>query len=110
MALKSQVDEADWNNVKDQVSAALAESMKQLAVAREQAASGAAEGMKWWQEHGQELTAPNGNWMRLVVPAPTPAPAPAQEAQVDNKLDKLSEQLDRLNKRLDEMEKQIQKK
>lgn len=108
-ALRDQIDSTDWNSVRDEVSAALAESMKSLAEAREQAAQAAAQGSRWWQEHGREFTMPQG-WMQLRQPTPPPAFPGQGTNEMNGKLDKLSEQLERMNKRLDEMEKQIQKK
>ncbi|MBX3387978.1 MAG: PDZ domain-containing protein [Phycisphaeraceae bacterium] len=109
-ALRSQLDSADWNKVRDQVSAALADAMKQLEEARKQAAEAGEMGAKWWQEHGQNIRIPQG-WMQFTTPTPPPAPGQAMPRQdVGDKLDKLSEQLEKMNKRLDAMEKQIEKK
>lgn len=109
-ALRSQLDAADWNKVRDQVSAALGDAMKQLEEARKQAADAGEAGAKWWQEHGQNIRIPQG-WMQFTTPTPPPAPGQAMPRQdLSEKLDKLSEQLERMNKRLDAMEKQIDKK
>jgi len=115
-ALRTQLNATDWNKVRDQVSAGLAEAMKQLEEARVQAAEAGTMGAKWWQEHGQNFTMPKG-WVQFSQPTPPPAPGAAQGlprhevgAGVGDKLDRLSEQLEKMNKRLDAMEKQIEKK
>lgn len=113
-ALRSQLNATDWNAVRDEVSAGLAEAMKQLEEARVQAAEAGTAGAKWWQEHGKNFTMPKG-WVQFTQPTPPPAPpAPVGGAvvrqDVGDKLDRLSEQLEKMNKRLDAMEKQIEKK
>lgn len=109
-ALRAQLDSADWNKVRDQVSEALADAMKQLEEARKQAADAGEAGARWWQEHGQNIRIPQG-WMQFTTPTPPPAPGQAAPRQdVSDKLDRLSEQLERMNRRLDAMEKQIEKK
>ncbi|MGH7244735.1 MAG: S1C family serine protease [Phycisphaerales bacterium] len=110
-ALQAQLNATDWNKVRDQVSAGLAEAMKQLEEARVQASEAGEMGAKWWQEHGQNFNIPKG-WVQFTQP--TPAPAAQQQGvphhDVGDKLDRLSEQLEKMNKRLDAMEKQIEKK
>ncbi|MBS0188424.1 MAG: PDZ domain-containing protein [Planctomycetes bacterium] len=106
-ALKSQLSATDWNQVRDQVTAALGDAMKQLEEARKQAAEAGVTGMKWWQEHGQNIQVPHG-WLQLTPTPSAPAAMPRQD--VSEKLDRLSEQLDKMNKRLDAMEKQLDKK
>ncbi|MBX3380002.1 MAG: PDZ domain-containing protein [Phycisphaeraceae bacterium] len=111
-ALRSQLNATDWNKVRDQVSDALGEAMKQLEEARMQAAEAGTAGVKWWQEHGQNFTMPKG-WMQFTPAPSAPAvpPSPRMPRQdVGDKLDRLSEQLDKMNRRLDAMEKQIDKK
>ncbi|MBN8597738.1 MAG: PDZ domain-containing protein [Planctomycetes bacterium] len=113
-ALRSQLNATDWNAVRDQVSAGLADAMKQLEEARVQAAEAGTAGAKWWQEHGKNFTMPKG-WVQFTQPTPPPAPpahmgGAAMRSDVGDKLDRLSEQLEKMNKRLDAMEKQIEKK
>ncbi len=99
-ALRSQINSTDWNKVRDDVSAKLAEAMKHLEQAQKQAAE---SGAQWWEHFNKGMNTPDGQIFLRT-------PAPVAQPEFSNKLDKISEQLDRMNKRLDDMERRIDKK